>query len=243
MWLAGAESFDLYLGAAAGGIAQGGRRTGWNAHTDVAAGAAQWFKAARQLQGGWRRPCVRVWLSGAMARPFVVGPIQGLSGWREAHAFAEASAPEATGLVGPCIVYLDQAPDMAAGIAVAVERSLIEMLSALAQGAGVRMATVQPWWGRAITDLVGNRSEFMLLTAEDEDSVTLLSLQADRWIAASSQAPLPAPAQLDRLLDRRAVAAGARRDQILRVGINFDADVVRRIWPSAPLLVAAVAIP
>ena len=141
-----------------------------------------------------RSPYIRVWLSGVLARPFIVGPVAGLRRWSDALAFAKAAAPGATDLDGPCVVALDDWPGERPALATAMERAVFDSIAASAKATGTRLASIRPWWAKVAGAInAGTASHFESL---------------------STYLPRPGPSQTNALLNRVALAAGLSHDDV-----------------------------
>src|SRR5688500_3527851 len=129
---AASKVLDVYLGVSHGGVACGLRRLMWQPHATLEAGLGALFECVSgQRPSGWRgRAAARIWLSGALARPFLCGPVEGLKRWAEVEAFATAMAPDLTGLAGPCVVHVDEWPKPDAVLAVATGAATREVIEA-----------------------------------------------------------------------------------------------------------------
>src|SRR5690348_5998222 len=120
-WWGASEVIEIYIGQFSGGWALDGQTQGWSVHADPLPGLERWIGEVEARHASrWRKARVDLWLSGGIARPFVCGPVAGLSGWREAEAFAAAGAAEATGLAGACRVRLEDWPGDGATVATAL---------------------------------------------------------------------------------------------------------------------------
>lgn len=222
MWSVGSRQMDVYVGLADGGLA-----AAWAAHEDVAQGAAHWFAEARKLAGNrWRRPKVRVWLSGALARPFLWGPIQGLACWREVELAARAAAPEATGLVGPCAVSLDEWPSSQPVLVVAMDQAVVAAIVDAAKAAGVRLLSLRPWWARVLESAADSPA----LAIGDTDALTVLAGSAAGWQTANSYLPRPSGEHTQPLLDRLMLSASLERGSMRHAELAREA--CSGPWPS-----------
>lgn len=98
-----------------------------------------------EVKGVWpRRGDVRLWLSAELAKPFVFGPIAGLSCWRDAVLAAREFAPRACGLTGPCEVFLEGDPSRTAVFVTAVETTVLRELLGTASALQVQIRAVVP---------------------------------------------------------------------------------------------------
>jgi hypothetical protein len=140
----------------------------------------------------WRGTAVTVWLSGALARPFLFGPIAGLKGWREAHEAATIMAPSACGLQGPCQVALEADPSRGAVLCTAAERSLLDALREAAKQRALRLAHVRPAW--ALLGDSDSAAADRMLCVRDVDALTVLAKIDGGWVMAATYSPAPAAA-------------------------------------------------
>lgn len=156
---------------------------------------------------------MQVWLSGALARPFVFGPIAGLKGWREAHDAAAAAAPTACGLQGPCASALEADPSAGPALAIAVELWLLDSIRAAASARRLRIASIRPAWARA-TESHGQGSDASdsMLCCREPAALTVLASRAGTWTFAATYAPAPSAEEQERLLHR------------LQASLGFDAE-------------------
>ena len=173
---------------------------------------------------------MRVWLSGALARPFVCGPVQGLKRWGEAELLAQATVSEATGLDGPCEVSLDAWPHPLPTLVVAMDRSLIATILDAARNAGVRIVSVRPWWAGVLERRAASKSP--LLAARDTDALTVLAARDDAWSLAHSCLPRPDESRSKALLDRLTMAADVGHGPASHADIAPDAH--SGLWPVVP---------
>ena len=224
MWSAGSEVLDIYVGRAEGGVARGEQRLFWQSHASLDAGLAALFeRAAAERKSRWqRRPRARVWLSGALARPFLCGPVQGLKRWAEVEALAEAMAPDATGLAAPCVVQVETWPCAHAALAVAINVETRDAIEAAARVHGVTVRSIRPWWAAALNHVLADGSKARLVAIADGDAMTLLGPDAGRFDAASAYVPGPTGAQADSLLARLALTSGAASENVVRVRVSLS---------------------
>ena len=234
---AGSEPWDLYLGATSGGVARCGQDAVWKDHATVAAGVAALFERVTVRRRRWLRPEVRIWLSGSLARPFVFEPPDGLKNAAEAHALAQARAGDATGLAGPCAVWLSQAAVGQAQLAVALDMAGRSALMSAAELAKVKVVSIRPWWAQALNQALARQPDLALLAAEDSEALTLLVCRGDVWVAADAYAPKPMQAELEPLVKRRLFAADLADVAACRVRLDGTALAdSAQAWPAAALL-------
>lgn len=166
---------EVYIGLSAGGWALDGRTQGWSAHADPAQGLERWAREIGQRHAGrWRKARAGLWLSGGVARPFLCGPVAGMASWREAETFAAASAPEATGLDGPCRVQLEDWPGDAPVVGTALDAALAEAIEAVARSNRMVWRSVRPRWAAALDEMLAQRPSTALVAVSEEDALTLL---------------------------------------------------------------------
>jgi hypothetical protein len=186
---------EVYIGLHSGGWALDGRTQGWSAHADPAQGLGRWAgEIGLRHAGRWRRARADLWLSGGLARPFLCGPLAGLTSWLEAETFAAAVAPEATGLGGPCCVRLEGWPGDASVVGTALDGALAETIDAIARRCRVSWRSVRPRWAAALDDMLAQRPSTALVAIAEEDALTLLcgsTTSAGAPELASSYAPAP----------------------------------------------------
>lgn len=213
MWSAGSDVFDVYLGVAIGGLMRGGERAMWQSHATVDAGAGVLFEHARKQA---RKP-VRVWLSGALARPFLCGPVQGLKRWSEVTAVAQAMAHDATGLAAPCEVQVETWPSPHAALAVAIDPRMRLAIEAAAREHGLALQSLRPWWAAAFNQVLASAPGARLVAVADSDALTLLGGDDERVHTASAYVPRPSDEQAGQSIARLALTAGVGAAQMVRV--------------------------
>jgi hypothetical protein len=179
--------------------------------SDIEAGAgieALMDGLAARARAWWRTP-VQVWLSGALARPFVFGPVAGLKGWQEAHEAATAAAPSACGLQGPCAAVLEADPSVGPALAIAVELSVLDSLHAAARARHLRVASIRPAWARA-TELAGRGrgAGDSMLCCREPAALTVMASRAGNWTFAATYVPAPSAKEQERLLNRLQASLG-----------------------------------
>ncbi len=204
---AGSESAQIYLGQSRLGVwspksAEAGVQ--WVSTKSVKEGWSRGTELLRE-QGQPRRQRVTVWLSGALARPFMFEPVQGLGRWSEVLQVAARLAPDATGLAGPCDVWLAEWRPANTCVAVAVDSELRELIESSAKVEKWRLTAIRPWWMAALNEAIKNRdsteSTVEILAAEEPDALTVLSGSAD-ISSAACYFPRPDAVQTDALLKR-----------------------------------------
>lgn len=166
---------EIYIGQFSGGWAVDGRTQGWSTHATPAAGLDRWIGEVEARHASrWRKARVDLWLSGGLARPFVCGPVAGLGGWREAEAFAAATAAEATGLDGACRVRLEDWPGDGPIVATALDAAWAETIDSVAASRRITWRSVRPRWAAALDELLAQRPSTTLFALAEEDALTVL---------------------------------------------------------------------
>lgn len=208
MWWAASKAREAYLGAGCVGLTDVQGVWRWAEVANVAEGL-DWLAVACAEPGLSRRPALELWLSGALARPFVFSPVPGLKGWRETQQVARRLAPEETGLSGPCAVWLEDEDPRRAGLAVAVDQSTLDGIGAvLSSGSGVRVASIRPWWTKALAEALGAKPELGTLVVEEPDSWILLAGRAREFQVVSACTPAPGKEDGTGWVRRTLVSAG-----------------------------------
>jgi len=216
------EPIDVYVGAHETWVSMRDKRGRRTEHMDPLAGATETLKQLGTGNRSWRRPRIRIWLSGSLARPFVVGPVAGLRGEADSLALARSLVQERTGLTEPVSVWLDGSPARRAVLAVASEARLIEGLTAASRQYKVKIVSMRPWWTWAQQDLLRAHPSTNLLFVEDTDAATLLVAQGAGWRNAMTYDPVPSPDDVEALLERHALITEEAMVDIRRVALGAD---------------------
>jgi hypothetical protein len=169
---------------------------------------------------GWAQPRVRVWLSGALARPFVLTPVAGLKGKVEARAMALAMAQEATGLEPGCDVCLDSVPKSAPALSVVTPSELRLEIAGIAKALRVNIESLRPWWAGALGEALASDARLELFAAQDTEAVTVLVAKENVWLSANTYTPNPNGVQLEALVTRRLFADGVETKAACRVRLD-----------------------
>jgi hypothetical protein len=191
VWSAASRTTDVYLGSRSVAFvdAQGAPR--WHETQGVLQGLELLEAAVREKLV---RPRCRLWLSGALARPFMLEPVTGLRNRVEVHQAAEGVAPEATGLEGPCEVWIEDAFPRRKAIAVAIERSTLELIdTAVRRKSGLRVVSIKPWWQLGLNRLLGDETgrNARVLLVEEPEALTLVAGEAGVFQEAATCWPVP----------------------------------------------------
>jgi hypothetical protein len=186
---------DLYVGQSVVAWARDGRT---EVFEDAAGFAPALERCLLQAKREWRwfeRKSVRVWLSGASARPFIVAPVAGLRSAAEAQAIATAAAGSATGIAAPCAVQLEGLPTAFPTLATAVAQSVIDAIHTAMKAHGAMAVSLRPWWARALDARLGQRLGATLVAVDEPDGVTLLGASGSVPTVATTLVPRPDPKQ------------------------------------------------
>lgn len=230
----GSEVADLYLGSGAVALARPGQAVQWAEHDDAAGSLrASFQELAGSKRHRWFRPTVRMWLSAALARPFLLQPLGGLKGRSESEAMAEATAPEATGFDEPCAVWLAAVPRQQPTVAVAMPVALRQASADMASELGVKLHSLRPWWSRALDEHLQSAPDAAEpFAASDTDGLILLASAGDgTWALAEAFTPSPAPDQRHGLVARRLFACGLQSISVCEATMAEGSAVSAQPWP------------
>lgn len=190
MWWASSEVVNLYLGTRAAILA------GSNPPV-VVSGISDWdqamdaiSQASEQLAS---RASIAVWLSGGLCRAFMLPVVDGLTSKAERLAVACSSAPSATGLVGPCSVWLDDGPFDQPCAGAAVNEAVLEALNELVLKrwpAKSRLKQVRPWWSECLRHAAKHSDAVDTVVVQDCDSLTILNASGSRFDRATTVWPV-----------------------------------------------------
>lgn len=201
------EPTNLYVGSRETWISAPGGQLQRNEHTDPLAGATDALKRLGSEGRRWWRPRVRVWLSGALARPFVLGPVAGLRGLDDSLALARSTVQESTGLCEPVALWLDGNPARRSVLAVAVDARLLDGVVVAAREHRVRIAALRPWWSWAQRELLRSDPSANFVFIEEADAATLLVARGPAWRTAMTYDPAPSSIDVEAILERHAILA------------------------------------
>jgi hypothetical protein len=175
--------------------------------------AAALSRCLDQVKQQWRwfdRNAVNVWLSGALARPFVVEAVDGLSSIDEARALAQAAAPAATGLAAPCAVQMESAPVHRAVVATAVERRALDALLDALRQSKVVARSIRPAWAGAIDDRLRQQPQAHMVCFIEPCGATLLAGEGPSLAMTAAHADA---AKVDALMRRVCIGQGIAADR------------------------------
>jgi hypothetical protein len=216
---------EVYVGssetAVATGVGRGGT-TNWQACRSSAEGCDWAFALLQPGRRHMPRRPVRVWFSGALARPFVVRPVAGLRRRSEALKVATRLGLE-TGLTGALEIWLDHwHPDRMA-LAVAVERDVLCALESAAQRNRLKVVSLQPWWASALASSLLTNPEVDTVSIVEHESTTLLAGDGtDGFSAAHTYVPAPTREQERALLSRLTVASNLSAPKMVRASLSTE---------------------
>jgi hypothetical protein len=243
---------EMYLGTFSGGWAIDGLTQAWSAHTEPSLALEHWAREIEEKRAGrWRKASVALWLSGGLARPFLCGPVAGLTNWAEAEAVAAAAAAEATGFDGPCRVRLEGWPGDAAALCTAIQVSLAQAIDEVARARRVVWCSIRPRWATLLDAALTERPSMRLLAFAEEDAFTLLGGSSPRSLGApaagfelaATYAPAPSADRTTALWHRTMLSRDVQSDDAglarletpaLGAGLQAADDAPRRSrWPGA----------
>lgn len=177
---------------------------------------------------------VCVWLSGALARPFMFGPVAGLRGWREAHMAAQAAASAADEFDGPCTVSLEDDPGQQTVLATAVARDTLDSIYEIATSLRVRVRSIRPAWAHAIDTAPDAHARATMLVCRDPDALTVLAMKGDSYVFAATHMPCPDEAQAGALIRRLRLSLNQQDDAIAAVVVGTPEGRTAVAWRGNP---------
>lgn len=186
-------AMHAFLGRTTVALASPGQPAQWQPLPTAADPVAALLQQAAQAQPRPRN--LHVWLSGALARPFMAGPLAGLRRWDEAQTVLAAMAPDATGLTGPCAVWVAGPVHREACVVVAVPMALLDSLHQQARSQALRLRSIRPWWSAAFNAGLAQAPAAQLLVLDDGEALTSLQGQGGTCSHAATQWPAPDAAQ------------------------------------------------
>lgn len=202
MWLAGSK-VDVYVGTLAVALDDGGDR--------ILAFEVGSFAAALEQLRVWCqeravRTRLRVWLSGGLARPFVLPQVVGVKGTVEVRQIAHSLVEQSTGLAGECAVWVDAKLP----IAIAVQDATLELLTAACVDAPRphKIVSIRPWWSGVLRWVLNQDSRSAALAVQDCDSLTVLAGRDEGFEVATTLSPVTDTETADAALVRQVLATG-----------------------------------
>jgi len=192
VWSAGSKVCDVYLGTRAFAVCEGG--------APVLAAEVEGFDAALKGLAEWlnaeaapKRRRLRLWLSGGLCRPFIVPAVHGVKDDAEVQAVASAMAPQLTGLVGPCTVFVERRAAAAPVMAVAVQEDRTQRIHDLMASSmrKPKLLSIRPWWAEVLRHSLLREPTLAALGVQDCDSMTvLIGREPDGFDTATTYAPV-----------------------------------------------------
>ncbi len=192
MWLVGrSEGVDVYLGTRGVAVCDG-KAPAFVA--DVQGVAAAFDRLANALRDAPpSRRGLRFWLSGGLCRPFSMPDVPGASTDADRQSVAAAMAPQMTGLIGPCTVFLERNAMVKSSLGVAVQTELIAKIheSIMSLPARFSVISIKPWWAEVLRFSVKRAPDLAALGVQDCDSITVLvGRTPDGFDIASTYSPV-----------------------------------------------------
>lgn len=160
---------------------------------------------------------LEVWLSGGLARPFLVPSVQGIKRWSEVEAMAQGMAETNTQLHGPLHVWLGRWQRDQPTLAVACEMSVLTALHDLKASHGVHVRAVTPVWRWAA---MHDQTHACLLMLHEASATTLLHTDpVGGWVGAATYSP---PLPLDQRkawVVRQAFSRGVDAERVTQASL------------------------
>lgn len=132
---------------------------------------------------GKMRIKLRIWLSGGLARPFLLNvPAKIID--VEALRIAESMASAQTGLVRSCKVWVEKPNKSGQRVAVAVHadqlQAILDRVAGSNPGQGaprrkLQLLSIRPWWAEVLGEGVRHKKELQGIAVQDCDSLTVLT--------------------------------------------------------------------
>lgn len=221
MWWAG-DRLDAYVGTRQAALCAGGRLL----HNERVATGDE----AVELLHGWlqgRRPRLRIWLSGALCRPFLLhGPAQ----FRGAAELDAAAAMLARRVLDGAVARFWLAPVQRGAPsclgAAAAEDRLAALEDRLAPRSRGRVG-IGPWWGAGPRLLQASaRGAASAVIVHDCDSLTWLAGTDRAWIDVRSAAPIDDHATVEATVQRWRLSTELALDAAVHIGLAPAPDAV-----------------
>lgn len=175
------------------------------------------------------RPAVRVWLSGALARPFLMSAVTGLKSWAEARAVAAKRFTQEGGQGGESSIWLEELPLHGDVLGVAVAKSTLDALQQSVAGASMRATSVRPWWAFALDGVRDRLAEVEVVAIADTDSLVILASEAEQWREVVVHEPRPSGPQAEAAIRRQVVSAHACHPRVERARLVLPASGVAEL--------------
>lgn len=234
---------DLYVGQRACGLSLGAKTSpSWLHGLEPAAAVQQLLQPLRRKRS-WFGPRLRVWLSGALARPIVMQPVIGLQQRAEADMLAAQAAREAGLDWSVPALWLSDPLLKQTTVVVAADRGQLRQLQGLVDEAGLKVKQLSPWWRLALDATLQQSKDCDALLIEDTDGLCWLHCAGGNWTAADyrshvgsltavqpANAVTPEPEQ-EAWVARRLFSAGLDPTSVDRAALNGGMQLSAAGWP------------
>ena len=182
MWWAG-RPLDVYLGTRAVAVCDGARLLAKSQVVGVEEGLAHACSLMASIDGAKRRG-IALWLSGGLARPFMLPRVAGVRSEAERAQLVSAIAMERTGMAGALRVWTDSGKGRDNIVAVAMQESVLVNIHKAWPGFRF-VRSVRPYWADVLRWSAAADPTPRALSVQDCDCVTMV-FGANRQIAAVS---------------------------------------------------------
>lgn len=237
MWWVGssrlARAADVYLGTRWASWATGGRSDVFEAVSPEQ--GLQWaFDSLSAGQDKSSRGC-RVWLSGALAKPFVFQSIEGLNSRREAMKVADRLASEVLGAECDGAVWLDNWRPGRTCLGIAAAKALRDAVEHAAKASRLKVQKIAPWWIAAHNALAAESNDVTALLIDEPDAATLLGFAGVQIRLAESWAPRPDPAEALALIKQAMVGGELAAAGLYKVTLDTASVCDPPAWTAAAM--------
>lgn len=158
---------------------------------------------------------LEIWLSGSLARPYLVPAVQGLKRWSEVEAMANSLAESATQQEGPLHVWLGRWRGDQPMLAVACPLPLMTALHDLKSSHGLRVKSIAPVWRWVAQQDTSDEHDAHMLLIHEASATTLLHKDASgQWSSVATYAPPVPEDQLHSWAVRHAFSRGVDAQQV-----------------------------
>lgn len=162
---------------------------------------------------------VSVWLSGGLARPFLVPPASGLKRWGDVVQLAQGLAAPCTQLTPPLHVWIGRWRSKSPSLAVAVEKSTMDSLTSLFAKHSLRLGAVEPAW-RWVAEQANDRTGLVLVN--ERDACTGLQFTNGMPVWTATYSPPPRSDATLAFMARIAFAQNVAPDSVTMALINHE---------------------
>lgn len=167
-----------------------------------------------------------VWLSGGLCPALCLPPVEGLKSRQEAHSVALAQAGAATGLTGPCEVWIDRFAPGRPIVGAAIESAVLARICSLALmgGRGVRLKAVRPWWGDVLRVAAAHVPQSRGLFVQDSESITWITGTDAGIDTATTYGPVMSHDEAAGVRARALMSAEVPSESVASWALSFDAE-------------------